>query len=92
MRMYDDTEGSDYMQHPCPFVRYGECEIPPCNDWFIEGCIGRQEKDGQEGAMKISKMNTGSTAGSGSMLTDTAHSIRYRSARRSGMRSCDRCA
>lgn len=48
MRMYDDTEGSDYMQHPCPFVRYGECEIPPCNDCFIEGCIGRQEKDGQE--------------------------------------------
>jgi hypothetical protein len=35
--------------------------------------------------MKKSKMNTDSTAGSGSMLTDTVRSIRFRSARQSGM-------
>lgn len=48
MRMYDDTEEADYMQHPCPFVRYGECEIPPRDDCFIERCIGRQEREEQE--------------------------------------------
>ncbi len=47
MKIYDDAEILTYI--PCPFVRNGECEIPPCNSCFIENCrLQREEKEWQE--------------------------------------------
>lgn len=41
MEMYD-VKDDDYMKmfkdSPCPFVRSGECEIPPCNSCFMYQC------------------------------------------------------
>lgn len=43
MKTYDDAEG--FKKNACPFVRNGECEIPPCNSCFIDGCRGMQNGD-----------------------------------------------
>lgn len=33
---------------PCPFVRSGECEIPPCNSCYLYNCKLNSEWEGDE--------------------------------------------
>lgn len=39
MGIYEDKDYTkNFKDSPCPFVRNGECEVPPCNSCFIESC------------------------------------------------------
>lgn len=46
--MKEDNTYDNNLIIACPFVRNGECEIPPCNSCFLYNCISNPEWESDE--------------------------------------------